>query len=485
MRQLLRPIALYKCKGKNAIMSIVHAVMESEEEFRTPQSEDLTDSELVLVNRILDGDGDEARARMAALEPSTSNSTEDTEMRSSTSTPHSDVTDDFEHDGGVVGGRGGFTYEPCLPNSHSYLGEVDDISDGGARMVGGGQILVLPMFYLEGIVLFPNDKLPLRVLQPRFKAAVERAMRDDGPAKHVIGVLYVSRRRNALQVSFGGVGTTAEIRALRRQPDGSLNLIAKGRQRFRLLRSLVEADGALTAEVQIIEELPALHLPSGAFGKVAASAGDAACSSVQRRKRPSVAALAYWPSFVYRIYDAYELARRLQDMLITLFPATFMAHILDPESLSFWVASKLPLQDSARQRLLEIPATDQRLREEIHLLETLGVLRCRTCGVEVGRKEDVMNMSEDGPINAFVNSQGYVHEALTMRMVRGLVCEGRPETANSWFPGYAWTIAYCETCGEHMGWLFTAADRIALPKGHPERFWGLRRASLTEQAADA
>lgn len=59
-----------------------------------------------------------------------------------------------------------------------------------------------------GIVLFPEDTLPLRVLQPRFKAAVDRAMRND-EALNTIGVIHVRARDGHVVVA--SVGTTAEV----------------------------------------------------------------------------------------------------------------------------------------------------------------------------------------------------------------------------------------------------------------------------------
>lgn len=44
-------------------------------------------------------------------------------------------------------------------------------------------------------------------------------------------------------------------------------------------------------------------------------------------------------------------------------------------------------------------------------------------------------MSADGPISAFVNAHGYVHETLTLQRASRLVLAGQPQTANSWFPG--------------------------------------------------
>ena len=35
--------------------------------------------------------------------------------------------------------------------------------------------------------------------------------------------------------------------------------------------------------------------------------------------------------------------------------------------------------------------------------------------------------------------------------------QGSACTQDSWFPGYAWTIAYCGFCRNHLGWKFTIA----------------------------
>lgn len=39
---------------------------------------------------------------------------------------------------------------------------------------------------------------------------------------------------------------------------------------------------------------------------------------------------------------------------------------------------------------------------------------------------------------------------------------------------YAWTVATCKNCGDHMGWKFTAVQNNLKPKA----FWGLIRKSL-------
>ena len=59
-------------------------------------------------------------------------------------------------------------------------------------------------------------------------------------------------------------------------------------------------------------------------------------------------------------------------------------------------------------------------------------------------------MSNEGTGGAFVNSHGYVHDMVTLHRATNATCEGEPETEHSWFPGYAWTIAYCAGCTNHL-----------------------------------
>ena len=59
-------------------------------------------------------------------------------------------------------------------------------------------------------------------------------------------------------------------------------------------------------------------------------------------------------------------------------------------------------------------------------------------------------MSNEGTGGAFVNSHGYVHDMITLHRATNATYEGEPETEHSWFPGYAWTIAYCAGCTSHL-----------------------------------
>lgn len=52
-----------------------------------------------------------------------------------------------------------------------------------------------------------------------------------------------------------------------------------------------------------------------------------------------------------------------------------------PENLSFYVASKMPISETARQELLEMNGISYRLRREIQLLRDFNHLRCKNCMV--------------------------------------------------------------------------------------------------------
>jgi hypothetical protein len=54
-----------------------------------------------------------------------------------------------------------------------------------------------------------------------------------------------------------------------------------------------------------------------------------------------------------------------------------------------------------------------------------------------------------------------VHQTMTVRQLSpqvGISLDGPPSTQDSWFPGYAWSIAYCSRCYNHLGWRFTLVD---------------------------
>ncbi|CAN8315118.1 unnamed protein product [Cochlearia groenlandica] len=466
-------------------------------------------------------------------------------------------------------------FNPSLASLHTYLGEVEDTQNRVA-FVDGGTVLKLPLFYLEGVVLFPEATLPLRIIQSSFLAAVERAM-NQANAPCTIGVIRVYREGS--QFKYASVGTTAEVRQYRRLGDGTFNVITRGKQRFRLKRRWTDGAGFPCGEVQIIEEDVPLRTPRDAFGKLVPvsnlrgrchsskmglftpvkdtdehsvanseesfesalsrsekrlhysavdsivgdwtnsddsdeevstsdiqSTGSIECNKTgdgqstmekspisqvkgQNQNRLTsfrgntdltrfrMASKAFWPFWVYRMYDSYYLAQRAADLWKQIVGVPNVETIVNkPDILSFLIASKIPVSESIRQELLELDGVSYRLQREIELLECFDRVRCKHCQTVIARRSDMLVMSSDGPLGAYVNPYGYVHEIMTFYKAKDIALRGRPVKKDSWFPGYAWTIANCATCETQLGWLFTATNK----KLKPSSFWAVRSSQVAD-----
>ena len=61
---------------------------------------------------------------------------------------------------------------------------------------------------------------------------------------------------------------------------------------------------------------------------------------------------------------------------------------------------------------------------------------CEKCELVIAKKEDIFSMSVDGPMAAYVNPGGVVHDTLTVLKATNLKKVGSGTTENSWFPGY-------------------------------------------------
>ncbi|KAG5034399.1 Protein cereblon [Glycine max] len=472
-----------------------------------------------------------------------------------------------------------FNFDTYIAPLHTYLGDVEDTRHRTA-FLDGGAILNLPLFCLGGVVLFPGATLPLRVIEPHLVAAVERALtQDDIPC--TIGVIRIHRDTATRRTKSASIGTTAEIRQFGRLGDGSLNVVTRGQQRFRLRRSWTDVEGVPYGEIQVIEEDLPLRIPRDAFGK-SAPLSNMPCSqgvshnlspkyshvNMQRSKNeendsepnseesfeselslmerkihlsvvgssyvhdtmdesandndvkfmhnsdqeirsnldsrtgkcstsgkqsskeelsrcknicayPSYKiSKAFWPHWAYRMFDSYSLAQRAADMWKRIVGMPDMDSLIKkPDILSFHIASKIPVSESTRQELLDIDGIAYRLRREIELLESIDLIRCKSCETIIAKRSDMLVMSSEGPLSAYVNPGGYVHEIMTLYKANGLALVGSAATDYSWFPGYAWTIATCATCKTQMGWLFTARNKQL----KPSYFWGIRSCQLAEE----
>lgn len=498
----------------------------------------------------------------------------------------SDDETNYRSSGGASA-SGEFTYNTSLAALHSYLGDVEDTHNRLA-FLDGGAVLNVPLFYLEGVVLFPEATLPLRVIQPNFIASVERALRQvDAP--YTIGVIRVYKDPNNGRMKLATTGTTAEIRQYRHLEDGSVNVVTRGQQRFRLRRRWMDVEGSPCGEIQIVKEDLPLRTPREAVGRLtplsifrsnvhsqippinrsradqygfgnendsdamSEESFESELSPTERRLHQSAlvscdmldesassddenidqqfriqparspfdsfrrsfstgknqevdgvklalgkrsmptdntwkkyslnqfreAPRAFLPSWVYQMYDSYSLAQRAAGRWKQIVRAPSMdSYIAKPDLLSFHIASKMPVSESTRQELLEIDGISYRLRREIELLESFDCVRCRSCETLIAKRSNMLVMSSEGPLGAYVNPHGYVHEIMTLFKANGLAVIGNPVKEYSWFPGYAWSIAECATCETQLGWLFTATKK----KLKPRSFWGIRSSQVADDS---
>ncbi|XP_025108167.1 protein cereblon-like isoform X2 [Pomacea canaliculata] len=363
-----------------------------------------------------------------------------------------------------------------------YLGnDLEDIR--GRTVYEDGAEVMLPLLPLPGMPV-PGQVIPLHLFQQHLVAA----LRSIADSDKTFGIVTYSSTEGDEQLSaLSQIGCTAEIFSMKDERDESTGLStlrakARGRQRFKVLEMHREITGIVMAKVQILPELSF----SRCLDELRPSTHNKFCfNSMQKHilfkykmDRFACALLSYWPDWVYKMYDKDVLKSQVVNELYT-WNESFQSVSLPTEAadLSFWVVQNLPLDNNMRIHLMSLNCTVQRLQTEIHILRKCTIFCCATCMVQIARKEDVFSMSEEGPLSAYVNPGGHVHETLTVSKARNLHLIGRSSSEHSWFPGYSWTIAQCDTCNSHMGWRFTSMKK----NFWPSKFWGLCRSSLVPE----
>lgn len=178
---------------------------------------------------------------------------------------------------------------------------------------------LIPLFPLD-VVLLPSAPLPLHIFEPRYKEMIAECLAQN----RVFGVV------RALEQGLAEVGCTAEIiTVVKEYPDGRLDLVAEGRNRFEIVA--VNQDRTfLQGEVLMIEDEPG-----------APPQEDAA------------------------------RAAQLHSELLAVAGAKQDLSAADPALLSFYLAGSLPLDLDFKQKLLSLRSEADRLSILITYLETL------------------------------------------------------------------------------------------------------------------
>ena len=115
------------------------------------------------------------------------------------------------------------------PGLHDYASGVDEIG-----------LFPLPL------VLVPGEKTPLHIFEPRYRELIGECLDEDIPFGLVL----------ADEAGMREVGTRAAVvEVLERLPDGRLNVVVEGRERFRLV-ALTEGRSYATATVADVADEP-------------------------------------------------------------------------------------------------------------------------------------------------------------------------------------------------------------------------------------
>jgi Lon protease-like protein len=192
----------------------------------------------------------------------------------------------------------------------------------------------LPLFPLQ-TVLYPGLPIPLHVFEDRYRQMFKRVL--DGERR--FGVVAIVRGREVGPgATYHPVGCLAEVAEVRRHADGRLDVVARGRSRFRI-------DGVVQAAPYIVAEVS--ELPE--------TTGEAA-------EQRSVKAGRLFTRYVTTLLEMTGGQVEAIDI-----PE-------DPVAASYLVAAGLQVDLADKQRLLTIPSAAERLAAEATLLRRELVL---------------------------------------------------------------------------------------------------------------
>ncbi|XP_050813447.1 protein cereblon isoform X3 [Gopherus flavomarginatus] len=331
-------------------------------------------------------------------------------------------------------------FDTSLPTSHVYLGS--DMEEFHGRTVhDDDSCQMIPVLPHVVMMLIPGQTLPLQLFHPQEVSMVRNLIQKD----RTFAVLAYSNVRER-EAHFG---TTAEIYAYREEQEFGIETVkvkAVGRQRFKVLEIRTQSDGIQQAKVQILPErvlpstMSAVQLESLNRCHIFPSSKPTAWQDQHirqwwqkyQKRKFHCASLTSWPPWLYSLYDAETLMERVKRQLHE-WDENLKDESLpsNPIDFSYRVAACLPIDDSLRIQLLKIGSAIQRLRCELDIMNKCTSLCCKQCqDTEITTKNEIFR--------------------------------------------YAWTIAQCRICGNHMGWKFTAAKKDL----SPQRFWGLTRSAL-------
>jgi ATP-dependent Lon protease len=217
-------------------------------------------------------------------------------------------------------------------SGEGHMGDVEDVGDGGAMPIGGGQGPsfeipdVLPVLPIRGTVMFPGTVVPLGVGRPSSRKLLDESL----PESKIIAL--VTQRdeddEDPEPDNLYQVGVAVMVLKLVRQPDETVSIIVHGLSRIRI-RNFVQRKPYLRAHVEKIPETPGV-------GKNY----DAGVNQLRDQARRLI-----------------ELTPNAPEQAVTV-----LMNIEEPSNLADFLAANLNLNLSQKQDLLEEVDVAKRIR---------------------------------------------------------------------------------------------------------------------------
>jgi len=199
--------------------------------------------------------------------------------------------------------------------------------------------MIVPLFPLQS-VLFPGGRLPMRIFEQRYMDMAKSCLKDSSS----FGICLIQRgeevaRSGQKPAQPHSVGTLAHIADWDMQQLGVLEIVAQGGERFRVLRHWAEDSGLLLGEVELLPAPAVVPVPAPYARLVPLLR-----AIVAEMKGGASSA----PATPHRFFDAGWLGMRYAEVL--------------------------PIPALAKQKLLEIEDSIDRLEIIYRFLESKGLL---------------------------------------------------------------------------------------------------------------
>ena len=195
----------------------------------------------------------------------------------------------------------------------------------------------LTLFPLK-TVLMPGNKLQLKIFEPRYSDMIAACMREDQPFGVVL--IYQGQETDS-EVEIFTIGTSAIVSDWQTRDDGLLGITAIGQRRFSILSTRTEPNGLLVADVEFLLEETDCALP-----------------------------------------EQFSYMRELLEHITAHKPANL--DDLDFNQLVYQLIYLLPLENTLKQQLLEVPHCHDRAVVLHAELIRLGVIQYIKPGQEKG-----------------------------------------------------------------------------------------------------